>query len=218
MGILVEGALIPSALAIGWVLGIPALADFRWTTQGVIWGVVATLPPLAVFALTLNARWNRLSRIRRFLEGALRPLVRDAKLWELFLLCSAAGIGEEMLFRGVVQGAAARLLGLLPALGIASVLFGLCHPITPAYAVIVGVIGVYLGLAWHFSGNLLVPVIAHGLYDFVALLIFRLHRRGHSPQPDQHHPGGDRHDPQNAGRGELFPESEYPSQSGHEHR
>ena len=82
-----------------------------------------------------------------------------------------AGVGEEVLFRGFLQGALGQWLGTGPGLVLASVVFGAAHPVTPAYVLIASVIGVYLGGLWLVSGNLLVPMLAHGLYDFVALLM-----------------------------------------------
>jgi membrane protease YdiL (CAAX protease family) len=61
-------------------------------------------------------------------------------------------------------------LGPWAALALVSVLFGLVHPITPAYAVLATLAGAYLGWAYLASGNLLVPVLAHALYDFTALV------------------------------------------------
>ena len=43
--------------------------------------------------------------------------------------------------------------------------------ITPTYGVLAALIGVYLGWVWLASGNLLAPVVAHALYDFVALVV-----------------------------------------------
>jgi membrane protease YdiL (CAAX protease family) len=56
------------------------------------------------------------------------------------------------------------------ALGMVSVLFGIMHWISRAYAVFATILGFYLGWLWIASGNLLVPIVAHGLYDFVALV------------------------------------------------
>jgi membrane protease YdiL (CAAX protease family) len=86
-------------------------------------------------------------------------------------------MGEELLFRGVVQNISQEWLGPLGGLALASVLFGLVHPLTRAYFVAASVIGVYLGWLWLATDNLLVPIIAHGLYDFVILMVIRLRRR-----------------------------------------
>ncbi len=60
---------------------------------------------------------------------------------------------------------------------LASILFGLAHPLTTGYAVMAAIFGVYLGLLWLWSGNLLVAITAHAIYDFLALLyLVRRHR------------------------------------------
>jgi membrane protease YdiL (CAAX protease family) len=82
-----------------------------------------------------------------------------------------------MLFRGVLQGFAARWLG--PALGlvIGSVLFGLLHPITWIYALLAAGLGLYLGAVWLVSDNLWAVVIALALYDFLVLVyLLRMQR------------------------------------------
>ena len=49
-------------------------------------------------------------------------------------------------------------------------LFGAVHLITGTYGIIAAAIGLYLGLLWVASGNLLVPIVTHAAYDFVALV------------------------------------------------
>jgi membrane protease YdiL (CAAX protease family) len=51
------------------------------------------------------------------------------------------------------------------------VIFGLLHPITPGYILIAGLMGAYLGGLWMLNGNLLTVMVAHALYDFVALVL-----------------------------------------------
>src|SRR5207302_1348917 len=91
-------------------------------------------------------------------------------LLELLLLSLVAGIGEEMLFRGILQETVSRHFGVWPGVILASTLFGLLHPISPAYVVLAGLMGVYLGGLWFASGNLLTVILAHALYDFIALV------------------------------------------------
>ena len=59
-------------------------------------------------------------------------------------------------------------------------MFGLLHPITRAYAVIAALLGAYLGGLWLAGGNLLTPIVAHALYDFVALVYLLRLRRAQS--------------------------------------
>jgi uncharacterized protein len=117
-------------------------------------------------------RWpvGGLARIQRFFDEILRPLLRPCSLAELALLSLLAGVGEELLFRGVLQPALMRWLGPAPGLVAASVLFGLFHPITATYVVLAAGLGLYLGLVAWAGGNLLIVIVAHALYDFVVLV------------------------------------------------
>jgi hypothetical protein len=68
-------------------------------------------------------------------------------------------------------------------LAVAALLFGLAHFITPTYAVLAGTMGLYLGWLWIDTGNLLVPITAHAVYDFLALAYLAKIRPGRVP-PD----------------------------------
>jgi membrane protease YdiL (CAAX protease family) len=60
--------------------------------------------------------------------------------------------------------------GIVVGLVVASLLFALMHPMTATYAMVAGVISLYLGWIWLLTGNLLVPITAHAFYDFVVLI------------------------------------------------
>lgn len=168
-----EGSLALVAVALGWLLGQPPLETFRWDPWDALWAVAATLPPLGLFWLCLKTPWEPIRTITRILDETLVPLFRDCTTMQLLAIAAMAGLGEEMVFRGVLQAAAAEEIGGAYGDGlgllIASVLFGLLHPITPTYALLAGLIGLYLGWLWLATGNLLTPIIVHGLYDFVVL-------------------------------------------------
>ncbi len=104
-------------------------------------------------------------------EDKLGPLFVGATFTELALLSLMAGVGEEALFRGVVQEVLAGRLPPWGALLAAGGLFGLAHWVTPTYAVLAAVVGVYLGLLYLASGNLLAPIVTHALYDLAALSV-----------------------------------------------
>lgn len=161
------------AIALGWLLGQPPLATFRFDAYGTAIGIAATLPPLGLFWLCLKCPWRPLQTIAQILDEMLTPLFRDCRIWQLVVIAALAGIGEEMVFRGVLQPAVAEGIGgnygVWLGLFIAAALFGLLHPITPTYAILAGLIGLYLGSLWLACGNLLAPIITHGLYDFLAL-------------------------------------------------
>ncbi len=80
--------------------------------------------------------------------------------------------------------------GVWTALLLSNLLFGLAHLITIAYAFWAGIAGLLLGLLFQprllgLSGeesNLLAPIIAHGLYDFLAFVLVARRYRQQNPQ------------------------------------
>ena len=85
-------------------------------------------------------------------------------------LGAAAGWGEEMLFRGVLQSELSDNIGELLALGSSAVIFGALHAVTPLYALLAGVASLYFGELFIQYDNLAVPIVCHGLYDVGALM------------------------------------------------
>jgi membrane protease YdiL (CAAX protease family) len=170
------------AVGIGWLLDHRPLNHFRLLGPGALWGLVATVPMLSAFALMVRWPIGPLRGIKTFTDTVVRPLMATCTIVDLLGISMLAGVGEEMLFRGLVQDFFAGWMqdsfaGRLPpwlivwlAVLLASLLFGLMHAVTPTYAGLAALTGVYLGTVYLWTGNLLAPIIAHGLYDFVVLL------------------------------------------------
>jgi len=91
---------------------------------------------------------------------------------DLLILASIAGLSEELLFRGVIQPWMESSWGLTAGLVGSNIIFGLAHAVTPLYAVLAALVGIYLGLSMDYGGdrNLLLPIVIHGLYDFLAFI------------------------------------------------
>jgi membrane protease YdiL (CAAX protease family) len=171
MAILVEGGLLFGASLLGWLLDRPPLLHFAWTSRAVLWGLAATIPPVALFFLFLLWPVGPLKRIQDFSERVIRPLLAPCTLLDLLGISVLAGLGEEMLFRGVLQEAFSNWFNVWVGIVAAGILFGLMHSITSTYALLAGVMGVYLGCVFFYADhNLLVVIIAHTLYDLVVLL------------------------------------------------
>ena len=159
------------ALVLGAWVGVAPFATLAWSWRGLAWGIVATAPLLLGLRWCLRTRVAPVARLVRLVEERLGPLFAGSSPADLALVAALAGLGEEALFRGVVQAALAAHLPTWSAIAVTAVLFGLAHAITPAYAVLAGLIGAYLGWIYVASGNLLVPITAHALYDLVALAL-----------------------------------------------
>lgn len=165
-----EGGLALLAALVGWPTGLLTAASVRWDARAAGTGVLAALPLFLFFLLAAHWPTGPLRRIRAILDELLLPLLRPCTIADLALISLLAGVGEELLFRGILQGALARWLPFGPSLALASVVFGLAHLITPTYAVIATAIGAYLGWLWQFTGDLLCPIVTHALYDFLGLV------------------------------------------------
>ena len=152
-----------------------------FTPSAFVLGVVATVPLVAGLYWILHAPWEVLARLRGVIENTVTPLFAGCPVWGIALISILAGVGEEALFRGVLQTYFAGHVGVVPALLVTSSLFGLLHPVTAVYAVMAGLVGLYLGVLAVWHDNLLVPMVVHALYDFVALTYLVHH---HRLQPD----------------------------------
>jgi membrane protease YdiL (CAAX protease family) len=133
-------------------------------------GFAATLPLLAgLLVLRSNRGWlsKKLWDVPAELLG---PALSRSKQPGLIGIALMAGVGEELLFRGLLQN---WLLpwGILPALIIPNVLFGVLHWVNAAYAVAAGITGLYFALLVQFvpEVSLYSLMLGHAFYDYVAL-------------------------------------------------
>jgi CAAX protease family protein len=176
LAVVFEGGLGLVALGLGWLVGRSPLAEIDWNLPAVAIGCGASVPMFAAVAIVLRSRWAWCIRLRRLVDGLIVPLFKGCGAGELAVISLVAGFAEELLFRGVIQAALGEWISPVVGLVGASLLFGLAHPLTRAYAAIVTLAGLYLGGLWLWSGNLLVPIVTHAVYDFAVLLY--LVRRG----------------------------------------
>ncbi len=164
-----EAGLAPFSLFLGYLLNHNPLETFKWNAPDALWGAAAALPLIALFLAMLRWPVGPLARVKEFCEEEIVPLF-DRSYWsELALISLTAGVGEEMFFRGVIQKTLEGWLGWGWGLTLASVLFGVLHPISIFYVIITAVLGFYLGAIWSYNNNLLTVMVTHALYDFVVL-------------------------------------------------
>lgn len=143
-------------------------------------GAAGALPMLGLLLWCLRTAWKPMRRLVALVEERLGPYLAKASASGIVLLALLAGVGEELLFRGVIQVWLAERAPLWLAIAAASLLFGVGHWLSVSYAVLASVIGAYLGLLFLLSGNLLAPIVAHAAYDVVALFVL-IRRVGVSP-------------------------------------
>ena len=169
IALLVEGAVLLLAVLLALWLDINLLPLSNDLGRDVAVGSLAAVLPAALFILSLSRQARRILWIGSLQKTllSLQGIFSQARVLDLVAISLIAGIAEEVLFRGVIQ----TQLGILPA----SILFGLAHLITPTYAVIATIMGIYIGTLYQVFDSLLIPIQLHFIYDLFALLYLRYH-------------------------------------------
>jgi len=148
---------------------------FKWEWNGSDFllglGVGAIITGLSGLAYRLSPPYRQSADY--YLQLVLTPLAWPDLIW-LGLL---PGLSEELLFRGV----------MLPALGldhvaviVSSLCFGVLHLSGSnqwPYVIWATIIGLILGYSALLSGNLLVPIVAHIITNWVSSYLWKIQQR-----------------------------------------
>lgn len=168
LALVTQGVLIAIAWACAEVFEIPP----QWGSppRDAFIGIgVAVLLGATNHALLVHAPPNWVvNGVRAVYHETLVPLFARVGPVGIVALGAAAGIGEEWLFRGIVQP----LVGVIAA----SVVFGLAHigsvRMLP-FGVWASIMGLVMGGLATVTGGLVAPMVAHGVYDMLALEYIR---------------------------------------------
>jgi membrane protease YdiL (CAAX protease family) len=184
-----QSLLIPLALGLGQWLGTPFRVDIDLSS--ISFGLLAIVP-LGLIAVGLDQFEERFPALNDvtiatqravllFLGGTFRPVFTSVAALGVGL---AAGFGEELLFRGVVQTKLVEALqdmfirtpsiadaSTILAVLLSSLAFGALHAVTFMYFILATLGSIYFGyLMVAFDGNLAVPIVCHAFYDVAALV------------------------------------------------
>ncbi len=168
-GVVAPTVMIGIGVVFAWLLRgellFAMLERFSWRAVGL--GVLTAGLSMSVVHL--------LSKVSKKLEQALKEsgvkvgeeAMRMAGYPVMLVIVSAAGIGEEILFRGGLQPT----IGIIPA----ALLFGYSHggwrKEMWAYVIVASISGSVFGLAYAWSGDLWVSVIAHSVHNVAAAVV-----------------------------------------------
>jgi hypothetical protein len=153
-------------------------------------GLVVTLPMLVVFWWLIQSHRPALRQLREQVEWLIGEMFPAASIGQFGLIALLAGVGEELLFRGVLQTLLGRWTTPIAGLLLTSLLFGVAHALSKLYFLLATLIGLCFGwLALHYN-DLVAPIVAHSVYDFVALVyLSKATRLRLSENNDQPHEG-----------------------------
>lgn len=145
---------------------IPTARDLALVFGGTI-GLYLLLGALSVIIslLGLSSAQNQVVTI-----AAEEPAVFLLLIPLSFLLI---GPGEELLFRGLIQGTFREVFSPVRAIVLASLVFGSIHLVSLqgsgklVYVAIVFVLALILGATYEYTDNLVVPALIHGAYNAI---------------------------------------------------
>jgi uncharacterized protein len=167
-------ALVLLFIAKLWLhLGSVTLLPLQGNAEALILGLGIALGITALSSLVYRLWPAYRQSADYYLQLVLKPLVLPDLIW-LGLL---PGMSEELLFRGV----------MLPAVGLnatgvvaTSLLFGVLHLSGPQqwpYVVWATAVGLLLGVSALFTGNLLVPIVAHIVTNWLSSYLWKLEHK-----------------------------------------
>ena len=168
MALLVEGGATILALALARYFKIGIFPLSVNVAGDILAGTAAALPPFLFFMFSVSEKAAKLPLIgplRQKVITEIKDIFDNMNLADLVVISLFAGIGEEMLFRGVLQAH----FGII----IASIVFGLMHSVSVAYVIVTIIMGLYIGIIFESGGSLLVPMQLHFIYDLAALVYLK---------------------------------------------
>lgn len=165
-----QSVIVAAAIFFLWLLDVQLPgASIGWLKAF----VVGTLLAIATFLLfALVYRFGG-----RFAQSLLNDIHRVSGMFNdyswLHLGCVAilAGVGEELLFRAFLQTWLNNHFTVVWAILLVSIIFGLLHYLSHAYFVCATLMGIALGVGYYLTDSLLMVIIWHGAYDFIALAV-----------------------------------------------
>ncbi len=170
----VQGGVLLLALIVAYTLGLSPAKSVRWEMRDLIGGLLAVLPMLVVYRYSPG--------LRKLASDSLGESLARCRWYDLVGLAVLAGVGEELLFRGMLYE------GLLPlnlwvAVIVSNVAFGMLHALSWNYFVTTTTIGLGMHMLAGISEprNLLAPMVAHSVYDLVAFFLLRREYRSTTP-------------------------------------
>jgi len=160
----------PSLRDIGWIIGGLGILYLSVTILGIIISLFGQEPA----------------------QNAVVAIGEQNPVYFLYMIPVAiflVGPAEEFLFRGIVQGLFRRSFGVIPAVLLASVMFGVVHVIAligtssgiMIYIAITVALGLILGAVYERTKNIIVPIAIHGFWNALIFVIQWLSTTGQIP-------------------------------------
>lgn len=166
--IIMAAALAALGVTVGQFVDVSPLATLSLQPAMFLLGAVLAMPLFGIDALLQNVQEDTASEVYSLsIFGTTTPVLSVVALAAAVTL--ATGVGEETLFRGLIQQGIASLAGPWVGLVVGAGVFGLAHKMGPSDVLFISLSGAYMGLVFLQYGDLTVPIATHATYDFLIL-------------------------------------------------
>ena len=109
-----------------------------------------------------------ITRLRQIVDEELAPLFSGLRVTDIVLIALSSGFCEEAFFRGILQTETNLI--------VASLAFGFVHLPNVKYlpyGLWALAAGVFFGLLFQVTGSIYVPMLAHGISNFISISYMR---------------------------------------------
>ena len=183
--VLLELSLGLSAILIGLFLGVNPRQDLPawWDGPAILKSLGIGILVGSAFALSMELvsrlPIRSMQKLERSMQSQLHLLLGPMSVPDLLLLSLSAGIGEELLFRGLIQGwwmslsETQSFLESLPGMALSAVCFGFAHPLSKTYIVLATLAGFLFAILYWATRDLLACVLAHAIYDAIICVYWK---------------------------------------------
>jgi membrane protease YdiL (CAAX protease family) len=166
--LLFQGSIGVAGLILIWLFAIPVNTGGLSWVQDLTGGLLGALGTYGILLLLSHIPGLFPDSMGRQMRG-LHRFATEFGWLALAALSIVAGVGEELLFRGAVQGWLAETVGYPIAIVVTSLLFGLVHYVSFTYFLVATALGLLLGSAYAISDSIVLVMVWHAVYDMVAL-------------------------------------------------
>lgn len=163
-----QSLLTALGLLLVWITGTGTSLWGSAGYPGVLWGVVGAIASYGLVLLLARSPGLFGEHLRRAVNK-IAPLFQGMSWPLLAFLALLAGVGEEILFRAFLQQWLVEHTGAVVGITLATAIFAGLHYLSLPYCLVIFVLGLLMGLAYHFTQSLMLVMVWHSVYDLIAL-------------------------------------------------
>lgn len=171
-GLLFQAGIVVLGLLPLLLFDIPVAMDGLGVAAYLLWGLAGGALTYGVLLLLSVTGVLSSDSLQKHIRD-LHRFVRSQSWPVLITLAVLAGVGEELLFRGVIQGWVGQHLGVTAGVLAGAVLFGLAHAMSWSYFLVATVLGGVFGVVYAVTDSLQLVMVWHAVYDLVVILVLR---------------------------------------------